>query len=330
MKHATIDKKTPLASSIAALLCLGLAASGAGVAWSQDNTNRPIRLVAGEAGSNADLAARVIAQKAADKLGQPVIVDNRGGSTSIAALVVSKAAPDGNTLFVTGNSFWLLPFLQEAPFDPAKDFLPVTMTNTSPNILVLNPSVQAATVKDLIALAKAKPGALNYGSGLTGAINHLAAELFNAMAGVRIVHIPYKGSATAVTALIGGEVTLIFSAAAATAPHVKSGRLKALAVTSAQPSALAPGLPTVAASGLPGYEALALIAVFAPAKTPAAQINRLNQEFVRALNEADSKERFFNAGMEVIGNSPEQTAAMVGVEMSKWGKVIKDAGIRVE
>ncbi len=319
---------TPLPSLVAQILFLGLMMSGASAVWGQDFPVKPIRIVTAEAGTNADLTARVISQKVSGTLGQQVVVDNRGGSVTIAAQIVSKALPDGYTLFVTGNSFWLFPLLQDAPFDPAREFLPVTMTNRAPNVLVVHPSVPATSVKELIALAKAKPGALDYGSGLTGAINHLAAELFNSMAGVNIVHIPYKGSATAVTALLGGEVRLIFSAAGPTAPHVKSGRLRALAVTSAQPSALAPGLPTVAASGLPGYEAEALTAIFAPAKTPATRINRLNREFVRVLNEAESKERFFSAGMDVVASSPEQCVAMVSSEITKWGKVIKDRGIR--
>ena len=179
-------------------------------------------------------------------------------------------------------------------------------------------------------MAKARPGELNYASGATGGSTHLAAELFKSMAGVNIVHVPYKGSAPAITALISGEVQLTITDVGLVAPHVKSGKLRALAVTSAEPSALVPGLPTVAASGLPGYEAVGMTGILAPAKTPAAIINRLNQEIVRVLNMPEVKEQFFNAGVEVVGSSPEQFAATIKSEIAKLGKVIKDAGIKVD
>jgi tripartite-type tricarboxylate transporter receptor subunit TctC len=197
------------------------------------------------------------------------------------------------------------------------------------NVLVVNPATPVKSVADLIALAKAKPGELNYGSSGTGASNHFAGELFRAMAGVNIVRINYKGAGPALTALFAGELQLMFPTAGAVTPHVRSGRVRALAVTSAEPTALFPGVPTVAAF-LPGYESISIYGVFAPAKTPRTVIDKLNGEIVRFLNRADVKEKFFNAGMETVGGPPEQLAATVKSEMARMGKLIKDAGIRGE
>jgi len=199
----------------------------------------------------------------------------------------------------------------------------------SPNVVVAHPSLAAGSIKELIALAKAKPDQLNYGSGATGVPTHLSAELFKSMTGINIVRIPYKGTGPALTGLIGGETQIMFATASAVAPHVKSGRLKALAVTSLESSVLAPGLPTVAAT-VPGYESESIIGLFVPAKTPAAIIRKLNQESVRILHLPGVKERFFNAGTEAVGNTPEQFAAIIKREISKWGKVIKDAGVRAD
>ena len=214
------------------------------------------------------------------------------------------------------------------PYDPVKDFSPITLTSTSPYLLVVHPSVAAKSVKDVIALAKAKSGALNYASAVAGSINHLAAELFKSMAGVDIVRIAYKGSGPATVALIGGETQMGVLSVSATVPHVKAGRLRALAVTSANPTPLVPGLPTVAAGGVPGYEVSSTGAMFAPAKTPVAIVRLLNRETVRVLNRPDVKERFFNTGVEVLGTTPEEFAATIKADLVRWGKVIKDAGIR--
>ena len=310
------------------LVSIMILASGS--AFSQGYPNKPIRIVTGAAGGGGDFAARLIAPELSGNLGQPVITENRGGNASIPAQIVKQAPPDGYTMLLIANSFWLLPLLQAVPYDPVGDFLPITLVASAPNILVVHFSVAANSVKELIALAKARPGALNYGSGTTGAINHLAAELFNAMARVNIVRIPYKGSAPALNALLADQVQLMFATAATVAPHVKSGRLRSLAVTSAQPSALAPGVPTIAASGLPGYESESVYGVFAPAKTLATLINRLNREMVRVLNSTDVKEKLFTTGAESVGSSPEQFAAAVKSDMAKMGKVIRDAGIRAE
>ena len=309
---------------------ISLAMLGAGVASGQEFPNKAIRIVSTGAGGGNDFVARIIAQALTGNLGQQVIVENRPGANGIiAAQTVAKAAPDGYTLLNYSGGFWLLPFLQKVPYDPVKDFSPVTLAVSSPSILVVHASLPVKSVKELIALAKARPGDLNYGTGSTGSTPHLAAELFKAMAGVNILRIPYKGSGVALNAILVGEVQLVFATAGPVGPHVKSGRLKALAVTSLKPSALAPGLPTVAAT-LPGYDAASVFGVFAPAKTPAAVINRLNQELVRVLNGADVKEKFLAAGIETVGTSPQEFAATIKSEMDRMGKVIKDAGIRGE
>jgi len=310
------------------MFSIGMMVLGAGIVFGQNYPNKPIRIVASAAGGSGDFAARLIAQGLSGALSQQVVVDNRGGV--IPGEIVSKAPPDGYTLLIDAASFWIGPLLQETPYDPVKDFAPVTLTDSAPNVLVVNPSLPVKSVKELIALAKARPGELNYGSSSTGSTPHLAAELFNMMAGVKIVRVPFKGSGPAVISLLGGQVQLMFATAGSVAPHVKSGRLRALAVASLQPSALAPGLPTIAASGVPGYEAVAFEGMFAPAKTPVAIIDRLNQEIVRVLNRAEVKERFFNAGVETVGSTPEEFATAIKSNVAKWGKLIKEAGIRDE
>jgi tripartite-type tricarboxylate transporter receptor subunit TctC len=217
----------------------------------------------------------------------------------------------------------------KTPYDPVRDFAPVSLTNRSPNVLVVHPSLPVKSVKELIALAKAKPGELNYASASIASSSHLAAELFKAMTKTNIVHIPYKGSGAATIALIGGHVQLTFAAPGSVASTVKSGKLRAVAVTSAQPSALLPGIPTMAAT-VPGYESVAMTGIFAPAATPAAVINRLNQEVVRLFSQGDVKAKFFDGGLEAVGSSPEQLAAAMKSDMARMGKVIKDAGIRAE
>ena len=313
---------------VAGVSSVGLIVLGADVVSGQDYPNKPIRTFTSPAGGSSDIAGRIIMQAISSPLGQQMIIENRAGL--IAAETVMRAPPDGYTLLFYSSGLWILPLLQSTPYDPVKDFLPITLAVSTPNILVVHPSLPVRTIKELIALAKARPGELNYASGPTGASNHLAAELFKAMADVNMVRVTYRGGGPANIALIGGEVQLMFTTAGSGGAYVKSGRLKALAVTSAQPSALAPGLPTVAASGLPGYESAGTSALFAPAKTSATIINRLNQEVVRALNGVDLREKLFNSGTEVVGNSPEELAAKIKSEMATSGKLIKDAGIRAE
>ena len=291
--------------------------------------NRPVRIVTSEPGGGSDFTARVVAQGLTQSLGQQVIVDNRAGTVT-AAQIMTRAGGDGYTLLSYNNSLWTLPLLQPMFYDVLRDFIPVTLATRSPNILVTHPSVPVASVRELVAYAKTNPGALNYASGTVGSTNHLAAELFKALAGVNISRIGYKGSGFAVNDLIGGQVQLMFATSGSIAPHVKSGRLHALAVTSAQPSALAPGLPTVAASGVPGYEAVTMYGLYAPANTPDPIINKLNREAARFLQTPDIKDKLFGAGVETVGDTPQEFSTAIRADIARLAKVIKDAGIRAE
>ena len=307
-----------------------LMALAAGAACAQNYPIRSIRMVTSEPGSGTDTLARLLAQGMSPSLGKQVVVDNKGGGI-LAIDNVLKAPPDGYTLLLYGTSLWLSPLMRDnSPYDPVRDFAPIVLATISPNVLAVHPSLPVESVKELIALARARPGELNYGSGSTGAPTHLAAELFKTMAGVNIVRIPYKGTGSAVNALIAGQVQLMFVSSSSVMLHARTGKLKALAVTTAQPTALAPGLPTVAATGLPGYEAASFFGIFAPAGTPAALIDRLNGEVLRVLARTDVKERLFNTGMEIVGATPAEFAATIKSDIAKWGKVIKAAGIRDE
>ena len=291
---------------------------------------KPIRIVTAEAGGGNDFAARTIVRGIADSLGQQLIVDNRGGAGGIiAAEIVARAPADGYTLLVYASNIWIIPLLKKnVPYDMARDFAPITWAARSPSTLVVHPSLPVKSARDLIAIAKAKPGQLNYGSGGTGSTTHLAAELFKSMAKVNIVRVAYRGNAPALNDLIAGQIQVMFATAGSVTPHIRSARLRALAVTSAQPSALSPGLPTMASAGLPGYESLSIYGVFAPSKTSAAIIQQLNREMVRVLNRADVKEQFLNAGVEAVGSSPEDFAAAIKSDVARMGKVINEAGIR--
>lgn len=300
----------------------------AGCACAQNYPSKVIRIQTTEAGGFPDAVARVVAQGLSAGLGQQVIVENR----AIAAVeTVAKAPPDGYTLLFYTSVLWLAPYLREGvSWDPLRDFAPVLLATSSPNIVVVHPSLPVKSIRDVIALAKARPGELNYSTSSPGSSNHLGAELFRVMADVKIVRINYKGTHSALNSLAGGEVQLSFPSAGSVMPHWRAGRMRALAITSAQPSALAPDLPTVAAAGLPGYEATAYNGLLAPAKTPAAVIARLNLEAQQALQRADAKERIFIGGGEVAGGAPEEFAATIRAEMTKWGRLIRDAGIRGE
>lgn len=296
-------------------------------AHGQPYPSRPVRLVTSQAGGNNDFGARIIAQPVADSLGQPFIVDNRPNGI-IPPGIVAKAAPDGYTLLVYNNGFWLGPLAQKSPYDPVKDFAPITVMSVALYIFVVNPSVPANTVKELIALAKAKPGELNYANTGKGSSSYLAGELFKAMAGVDMVSIPFKGAAQALIDVVANRVQLMIPPATATMPHVKAGRLKALAITSAEPSAMYPGIPTVAESGLPGYEMVSRLGIFAPAKTPNTIINRLNQEIVRVLKTREAKEKFARSGVEVLSSTPEEFGKMVKSEIATISKALKSAGVQ--
>jgi tripartite-type tricarboxylate transporter receptor subunit TctC len=317
------------ARAIGSLLSFILIAASA-PASGQDYPRRPIRVVTAEPGGGNDYTARVIVQAIGGSLGQPMIVDNRGGAGGIiAADIVAKAQPDGHTLLLYANNVWIIPLLNsKAPFDAVRDFAPITWAAKSSNTLVVHPALPVKSVQELVAYARARPGELNYGSGGNGSSTHLAVELFKSMTGVDIVRVSFKGNGPALNAMLGGEVQVMITTAGSVTPHLKSGRLRALAVTSPEPSPLAPGLPTIAASGLPGYESMQIYGVFAPSRVAATIVKRLNEEIVRVLGRADVKEKFIANGMEPVGSTPQVLAATMKSEIVRIGKVIKDAGIR--
>ena len=297
----------------------------AGAAYGQSYPTKPIRMVTAAIGGGADLTARIVAQGLSASLGRQVIVDNRGLTAIDIAL---SAPPDGYTLLAYGSPLWLAPLTQDnVHWDALKDFAPVTSATNTPNLLVAPSSLAVKSVGELIALAKARPGELNYAAGSPGSTSHLGAELFKSMAGANIVHVPYKGNGPALTALIGGQVQIMFANVALVTPHIKSGRLKGLGVTSLHPTQLAPGVPTVA-SALPGYELVTNISIFAPARTPAPVIKFLNQEIVRLLNLPEIKDKALGIGVEAVGSTPDELTAAMKAEVARFSKVIKDAGIR--
>ena len=306
-------------------------APGLAAAQAPSYPTKPVRIVTSGPGASMDLVARVVADGLGPNLGQSVIVENRDGAGGIiAGDLVAKAAPDGYTLLTYTTAMVILPFLRKnVPFDPVRDLSPITLATSSPNIIVVHPSVPVNSVQDLIALAKAKPRTLNYSSAGTGSSTHLSAELFKSLAEIDMVHILYKSTAPAMNDLISGQVQVSIPSASTSMPHVKAGRLKALAVTSALTSSLAPGLPTVASSGVPGYESELLVGLWAPGKTPSALISRLNTEIVRVLNQPAAKARLLT-GAEIVGSSPDQFSQVIERERSRLGKVIREAGISAE
>jgi tripartite-type tricarboxylate transporter receptor subunit TctC len=314
------------------MMALGAASMGAVFAQSSvpgPYPAKPIRMLAPEPGGGNEVAGRIVSQGLSARLGQQVVIDNRGAAGgTIAAGIVVKAAPDGYTMLVYGSSLWLAPFLRKnVTYDAIRDFTPISLAAEAPFFIFVHASVPAKTVKEFIALVKAKPGDLLYGSAGSGAATHLAAELFKSMAGVNITRVAYKGSGQAANAMAGGEIQVMFGSASLGMAQVKTGRLRVLAVTTAKPSALAPGLPTVAASGLPGYEAGSMVGFFGPAKMPKALAARLSQEIKEVVKQPDVKEKFLSLAIEPVGTTPEEFVGLLRTDMAKWGKVIKEAGI---
>ena len=305
-------------SIAAAILCSGMASG-------QDYPIKPIRIITGSVGGGNDFTSRQIAQGISGALGQQVIVENR--SSALVAETVARAPADGYTLMVQGGTVWLTPLLQKVNYEMSQ-FAPLSLISRDIFILAAHPSVPAKSVRELIDLAKAQPGVLNYSTGTPGGSATLAGALLRSMAGINVVAIPYAGNGPILTAVMSGEVHYTFLDPGMVLPHVKSGRLRALAVTSATRSALAPDLPPVAAA-LPGYEAVGMTVMFVPAKTPAALIERLNQEIVRFLSGPQVRERFLKAGLEVVASSADELAATLRADTAKWARVIKDAGIKV-
>ena len=311
--------------SATGIVSIAIMALGAGTVSAQSYPDKPIRMLAPQAGGAGDVAARVIAQGLTNRMGQQVIVDNR--AQIIGAEAVKGAAPDGYTIFQGSGSFFLGPLMRKTSYDPVADFSPITLATSAPALLVATPSLPAKTVRELIALANAKPGELNYGSGAAGGGTHLAMELFKTMAKVNIVRIPYTGDGPVTIALIANQIHVAFVNTGSVLPHVKAGRVRGLGIASAKPSALLPEMPTVASAGLPGFESGSLVVVVAPLKTPAAIIKKLNQEIVRVLNTQDVKEKFFSNGVEIVGSTPQQLTARMKSERASAAKIIKDAGL---
>ena len=313
---------------VLSVLLLGSAAAAA-----QSYPNKPLRLIVPFApGGGADLLARLVGMKVAESLGQQVVIDNRAGAGgNIAAEVSAKSAPDGYTLLQANVAHAISASLyRKMNYDLAKDFVPVTQLASMPFMLAVNPGVPANSVKELIALAKSQPGQLSYGSSGNGGPSHLATELFKSMAGVEIRHIPYKGGAPAATDLISGQIQVMFNTLPVILPHVRTGRMKGLAIASARRIPAAPDLPTVAESGLPGFEASTWYGVMVPAGTPSPIVNKLHGAFVAALNAPDVRERLTHENFELVGSTPAGFAMYVKAEIPKWAKVVKASGARID
>jgi tripartite-type tricarboxylate transporter receptor subunit TctC len=297
----------------------------------QTYPNRPIRFILPFAtGGGTDIAARLFGQKLGEAFGQQVVVDNRAGAGGIIGTeVAARAAPDGYTLMMAGVNHSVIPSLhKKVPYDPVADFAPISMLAEYPHLLLVHPTVPAKSVKELIALAKAKPGQLNYASGGAGSVAHITAELFKNLAGVNFVHVNYKGTGPALIGFLAGEASVAFYSVSATAQHVKAGRLRALATTGGKRSPSLPDLPTIAEAGVPGYEAYNWAGVLAPARTPKPIITKLHGELVRILQLPDIKQRLAAIDFEPVGNTPEEFGAFIRKEVVKWAKVVKGAGIQ--
>jgi len=326
--------KRPFLSSVVALtLFFAAAGHAAQSADIKDYPHKPIRLIIPyPPGGATDVIARTLAQKLTDAMGQSVVVDNRGGGGQVIGTdLAAKAQPDGYTLIMVTITHSINPGLhKKLPYDSIRDFTPVTLVAASPQILVAHPSLGVSSVKELLNLPKAKTGGINYASSGNGSGGHLAMELFKSMTGLNLVHVPYKGAGPALTDLVGGRVQLMFTSPLAALPHVKSGRLKALAMASRNRSPAAPELPTVSESGVPGFEASLWYGMLAPAGTARGIVTRLHDETAKALQLPDVVERLSSQGVEPIGGSPQELAAFLKLETAKWARVVKQAGIRVD
>ena len=300
----------------------------------QDFPNKPIRFVVPYApGGASDVTARLLGQKMTDAWGQTVAVDNRAGANGIVALeFVSKAPADGYTILMAnlGPNAINPAVYSKLPYDPVKGFAPVTLTTLVPNILVINPYLPARNLKEVFALAKAKPGQMSYGTGGYGSSNHLSMELLKSMAGVNITHVPYKGDVPAMIDAMAGQIEMSVPTVVAASPYVKSGKLRAIAVTSSKRVGSLPDVPTVAAAGVPGFESVSWGGVMAPGGTPAFVVNKLNAEIVRILRLPEIQERLQALGAEVVGGSPAEFSAYLEAEIAKWGKVARAAGVKLD
>jgi tripartite-type tricarboxylate transporter receptor subunit TctC len=316
-----------LRTILVSLLCVPL------IAAAQPWPGKPIRLIVTyPAGGGADTMARLIAPRLGEALGQPILVENRGGASgTIAAELVARSAPDGHTLMLDATAYAVNPSLYpKLPYDPEKAFAPVTLLALFPNVVVVHPSFPVTSVKQLIEKIRAEPGKIAFASSGNGSAQHLAAELFRQRAGLEMVHVPYKGGGPALIDVMGGQVPIYFANMASSLPHVKSGKLKALAVTSATRSPAAPELPTVAESGMPGYQVYEWNAIFAPAGTPDAVVSRLQAEIAKVVKIAEVRERMLALGGEIVASSPADLGAWVREQTASWATVVRTANIKLE
>jgi len=293
----------------------------AGHVPAQDFPARPLRIVTAEAGGGSDFSSRIIAQRMSASLGQQVIVENRPSGV-IPGEVVAKAQPNGHTLLLYNNILWIGPLIQPAPYDPARDFAPVSLVGHTPSMLVVSTALPVRNVSELLGLARTRRGELNYASTGSGASNHIAAELFKSMGGVDIVRVNYKGGGIALNAIMAGEVQMMFTTVVTGTPHVRSGKVRALAVTSAQVSPLAPELPTIAASGLAGFESTTATGIFAPARTPSAIVRTLHQSISSGLTLEEVRQKFFAAGMEIVAGGPDNLREVMRTDLKRVGTII--------
>jgi tripartite-type tricarboxylate transporter receptor subunit TctC len=324
--HATW-KSVALVLALAGSCCMGASRA-------DEYPSRPVRLIVPYApGGGADTVARIVARRVSDSIGQTVVIENRGGAGAIIGTeMVAKAEPDGYTLLLgQSGPISINPAVyKDLRYDPIKDFAPITMTTAYPYILAVNAKLPVKSLQEFVALAKSKPGALNYGTTGIGAANHLVTELFSSKAGLKMTHIPYRGTALAVADLIGGQVNMVFSDPVSVLPHLQAGTLRGLAVTSTQRSAVAPELPTIAESGYPGFEALAWHGILAPAKTPPNVINKLSAEIVKALQHPETKDVLVKQAMQPVGSTPEEFAAFIKQDIATWKAVATEADVSVK
>ena len=304
-----------------------------GTAHAQNYPSKPVTIVVPfSPGGATDIMARTLAEPLGKRLGQPVIVENRtGAGTMIASEHVSKATPDGHTLLLAASSLGIAPSLySKVSYDPVKDFTPISLVASVVHVLSVHPSVPAKNVSELIAWVKANPTKANYGSVGAGTSTHLESELFATMAGVKMQHIPYKGSAPALMDLVGGNLPIMFDAYASSGPFIRENKIRLLAVTTAQRSKLLPDVPTVAESGLPGYEAMPWLGLVAPAGTPNAVVNKVHAELMEVLKDAAVQEKFRSLGLDIIGNKPAEFSDFIKKDIVKWAKVVKDSGAKAD